>query len=139
VTTTRARRGLPLRLVGAALALAPAACATFGLHEPGTDDAPEVLVVSLDDVSIAVTPRQAARGRIGLEIVNRGMLEHAVRIVGPGVDEQATEFLGPTQHRRQWLRLGPGTYRLFCPDGDHAERGMWTQLIVTETPSWFRR
>ncbi|HVZ71143.1 MAG TPA: sulfocyanin-like copper-binding protein [Polyangia bacterium] len=123
----------------AAWLLVFAACAPLGVHRPGTPDTPEVLAVVLEDGSITVHPRQVARGKIGLDIENRGTLEHALRIVGPGVDEQSAEFLGPNEHRRRWLRLEPGTYRVFCPDGDHAERGMWAHIIVTEKPTWFRR
>jgi hypothetical protein len=59
--------------------------------------------------------------------------------VGPGTDEQSDEFLGQSEHRRVWLKLAPGSYRIFCPDGQHAEQGMWAGLVVTENPGWFRR
>jgi hypothetical protein len=132
----RALRGLA---VGALALAGLAACAPLGVHRPGSDDAPEVLDVELTEGHIAVTPPQVARGKVGFEITNRGVLEHAVRIVGPGVDEQSSEFLGPNEHRRVLMRLGAGTYRIFCPDGNHAEGGMWAHLVVTEKPSWFRR
>ena len=140
-TTRSTTLSAPLAVAALALAFAApgVACATLGLHRPGDDDRPEVLAVDLDDGSIALTPTQVARGKVELELTNRGKLEHALRIVGPGVDEQTAEFLGPGEHRRQPMRLGPGTYRVFCPDGDHAEHGMWARLVVTENASWFRR
>ena len=114
-------------------------CAQMGLYTPGNADAPELLRVVLTDSSIDVWPRLVARGKVGLEIVNDGQLEHGFRIVGPGTDEQSDEFLTPGEHRRVWLKLGPGTFRIFCPDGDHAERGMWARLVVADEVSWFRR
>jgi hypothetical protein len=125
-----------------ALALAVAAasgCASLGLQRPGSADAPEVLDVVLTDRSIDVWPRLVARGKVGLEIVNHGQLEHGFRIVGPGTDEQSDEFLTPGEHRRVWLKLGVGTFRIFCPDGNHADLGMWSRLVVIEDVSWFRR
>jgi hypothetical protein len=120
-------------------ALALAACAPLGIVQPGTPQAPEVLKVSLTDGSIAVRPRMVARGKIGLEVVNDGALEHGLHVVGPGVDEQSDEFLTPGQRRMMWLDLAPGTFRVSCPDGDHAERGMSAHFIVTDRASWFRR
>jgi hypothetical protein len=129
-------------LVACALALtlgsAPG-CAQLGLYQPGTADAPEVLEVSLRDDSILVRPRLVARGKVTLDIANDGTLEHGFRLVGPGVDEQSQEFLGPGDHRRVSFKLEPGTYRLFCPDGNHAALGMWAQLVVGASSSWFRR
>lgn len=116
-----------------------AGCAPLGVVQPGTPQAPEVLKVSLTDGSIVVRPRMVARGKVGLEVVNDGALEHGFHVVGPGVDEQSDEFLSPGQTRMMWLELAPGTFRVFCPDGDHAERGMSAHLIVTDRASWFRR
>ena len=114
-------------------------CATLGLQQPGTADAPEVLTVVLTDTSIDVWPSLVARGKVGLEIINGGQLEHGVHVIGPGTDEQSDEFLTTGEHRRLWLKLGPGTFRIFCPDGDHAARGMSARLVVTEDGRWFRR
>jgi uncharacterized cupredoxin-like copper-binding protein len=129
----RTRLALALGAAGAS------GCASVGLHRPGNEDAPEVVDVVLTDRSIDVSPSLVARGKIGLEIVNEGQLEHGFRIVGPGTDEQSDEFLTPGGHRRLWVKLGPGTFRLSCPDGNHAELGMWSRLVVTDDVSWFRR
>jgi uncharacterized cupredoxin-like copper-binding protein len=129
----RVTRRLALCAVGLA------ACAPLGIVQPGTPQAPEVLKVALTDGSTQVRPRMVARGKVGLEVSNDGTLEHGVHVVGPGVDEQSDEFLSPGQRRTMWLELAPGTFRVFCPDGDHAERGMSAQFVVTDRASWFRR
>jgi hypothetical protein len=132
---------MTVRRIGA-LALAAAVlggCVTLGLQRPGTEDAPEVLTVVLTDASIDVWPSLVARGKVGLEVINDGQLEHGFHIVGPGTDEQSDEFLTSGEHRRVWLKLGPGTFRIFCPDGDHAARGMSARLVVTDDARWFRR
>jgi Sulfocyanin (SoxE) domain len=141
VSSTRliSSRGAGRARIVALLLGATSGCAQLGLYRPGTADAPEVLDAVLTDTSIQLWPRQVARGKVNLEIVNQGLLEHGIRLVGPGVDEQSSELLGPGEHRRVSFKLGPGTYRLFCPDGNHAELGMWAQLVVGESPTWFRR
>jgi hypothetical protein len=128
-------------LVGgaAALALAAAGCAQLGLHRPADENTPETVRVELRDTRIDVSPHMVARGKVILEIENDGELEHGLRVVGPGVDEQSDEFLVPGQHRRVTMKLGEGTFRIFCPDGNHADLGMWSQIVVTDSSSWFRR
>ena len=121
------------------VAVSMASCATMARRAPGPDEATEVLAIDLVDDGLTLDPPQVARGRVTLDFTNRGRLEHAVRVVGPDIDEKVAEFLGPGEHRRQSLRLGPGTYRVFCPDGDHAEHGLSAQLVVTESPTAFHR
>jgi uncharacterized cupredoxin-like copper-binding protein len=79
------------------------------------------------------------RGKVTFEISNEGQLEHGLHIVGPGIDDQSDEFLVPGQHRSVTLKLGEGTYRLSCPDGNHADLGMWAKIEVTDSPGWARR
>jgi hypothetical protein len=124
--------------VGLALATLGAGCATLGLHEPGNADAPEVVNVVMSDHSIDVKPLIVARGKVGFELLNEGLLEHAFRIVGPGADEQFDGVV-PGQPRRVWVKLGVGTFRIFCPDGNHADLGMSSQLTVTDEVNSFRR
>ena len=133
----RASRARGARAVAAVLALG--GCATLGLYRPGTDDAPEVVTVTLTDSSIDVSPPLVGHGKVGLEVVNDGQLEHAFQVVGPGTDEHSDEFLTTGEHRRLWLKLAPGTFRVLCPDGDHAKRGMSARLTVTEDGRYFRR
>jgi hypothetical protein len=123
----------------AALVMAPGACAPLGLYARGTEDEPELVSVTLTDSAIVVTPGLVGRGKVVLEIRNDGQLEHAFHIAGPGTDEQSDEFLTTGQHRRMPIKLEPGTFRISCPDGDHAARGMSARLAVTDRVGWFRR
>jgi hypothetical protein len=126
-------------LAGLLALAAGAGCAPLGLLRPGDRDTPEVLDVVLRDDSIDVWPSLVGPGRLALEVSNRGALEHGFRVVGPGLDEPSDESLGPGEHRRMWLKVLPGTYRLFCPDGKHAAQGMSAALTVIEKIGWFRR
>lgn len=61
---------------------------------------------------------------------NKGSAVHALGIRGPGVDE-ATRQLEPGQGTVDLqARLRPGSYVLWCPVGDHRERGMEVDLLV---------
>jgi hypothetical protein len=131
------RRSARLWLV--AVAAAACGCASLGLRRPGTADDPELVDVVVTDTSLEVEPGLVGRGKIGLELVNNGQLQHAVRVVGPGVDERSDELLTPGARGRLWLKLGPGTYRIFCPDGDHADRGLSSSLVVGDDVNMFRR
>jgi hypothetical protein len=120
-------------------ALLASGCAPLGLYRPGTEDAPEIVNVTMTDTGIDVWPSLVARGKVTLEIRNDGQLEHAYHVTGPGTDEASEEFLTTGQHRRETYKLAPGTFRIFCPDGDHAKLGMDARLVVTERVGFFRR
>jgi hypothetical protein len=136
---TTAMLGAARARLAAALAFTALGCAPLGLVPPGTDDAPEVVNVVLYDASIDVWPRLVARGKVAFEIVDHGALAHGFRIVGRDVDETSDELLGPNEHRRLVIKLSAGSYRIFCPDGNHADLGVSAPLVVDESVSWFRR
>lgn len=115
------------------------ACATVGMHKPGSDLEPEVVDVELRDARLDLSPRQVGPGKVGLEVFNQGEIDHALRVTGPGIDEPVDTDVSPGQHRRIWVKLKPGTYRVFCPDGDHADKGVAADLSVTEDAGWHRR
>jgi hypothetical protein len=140
MTRAPSPRGLGARLaLFVALALSMSACAPLGVLPPGTPDAPENVAVVLYDAAIDVWPSLVGPGKVSFDIVNHGTLAHGFRVTGPGVDEQSDELFGPDEHRHLTVKLGPGTYRLFCPDADHLSRGMLARLVVTDSPVWFRR
>jgi hypothetical protein len=122
-------------LVLLAVAVAGAACGHLGGQRPADGDAPDVVQVRLYDRRIEVSPHMVARGKVVFEIVN----EDGVRVVGPGTDDQSDEFLVPGQRRSVPMKLGEGTFRIFCPDGNHADLGVWAQFEVVDSPGQFRR
>lgn len=61
---------------------------------------------------------------------NDGATAHSLAIRGPGVDE-ATRQLKPEKDTVDLqARLSPGSYVLWCPVGDHRERGMEVDLLI---------
>ncbi len=62
---------------------------------------------------------------------NSGEGEHAIEIEGEGIEEE-TEDIQPGESTLLEVNLDPGTYKLYCPVGDHEERGMVGTVTVEE-------
>jgi uncharacterized cupredoxin-like copper-binding protein len=62
---------------------------------------------------------------------NSGEAEHALEIEGEGIEEE-TEDIQPGESTLLEVNLDPGIYKLYCPVGDHEERGMVGTVTVEE-------
>ena len=62
------------------------------------------------------------------DVVNEGQAPHALEIEGVG--ESSTLAAG--EREPLVVTLTPGAYDLYCPVGDHVERGMKLQIEVVE-------
>lgn len=87
--------------------------------------------VSATEFALAAEPRDGLIPADYLIVLrNEGSAVHALAIRGPGVDEATPQVQpgeGPVELQ---ARLRPGSYVLWCPVGDHRDRGMETELIV---------
>lgn len=75
-------------------------------------------------------PRLAKAGVVDFEVRNTGKVPHALEIEGPG-GEVKTDTIAPG--RRVTLKADlsrPGTYKWYCPVGDHEDRGMTGKVSV---------
>ncbi len=68
-------------------------------------------------------------GKVRFVVENLGTSVHALEMTGNVLDVR-TEDLGPGRSRQIEVDLAPGTYRLFCPIGNHAAMGMAETLTV---------
>jgi plastocyanin len=68
-------------------------------------------------------------GETTFTVSNDGEFPHALEIEGNGIEEE-TEELGPGESGSVTVDLEPGEYELYCPVGDHRERGMVGTLVV---------
>lgn len=116
-------------------------CAALGFGSKSAPGEPEIVEIEVRDAQLDISPRTVSvgPGKIGLEIVNNGELEHDLRVEGPGLDEPSDTSIAPGQHRRTYIRVRGGTYRIFCPDANHAERGIDGKLVVNAEPRQFDR
>jgi uncharacterized cupredoxin-like copper-binding protein len=113
-------------------------CAALGLGSKSGPGDPEVVEVEVRDARLDVSPRKVNGEKVILQVVNNGELEHDLRVEGPGLDEPLDTAIAPGQHRRVELRVRGGSYRLYCPDANHAELGIDAKLTV-DAPSKFDR
>jgi uncharacterized cupredoxin-like copper-binding protein len=120
-----------IRAVPLVLVLVLAACAP-GEDEDRTPDAGEqVVAVTLTEHEIVVDG-SATAGEITFELSNDGDQTHGFVVTGPGVDETLTTDVRPGETERVTARLEAGTYMLWCPIGDHRDRGMEVELEIGE-------
>jgi uncharacterized cupredoxin-like copper-binding protein len=89
----------------------------------------EAISVSLIDGAIEM-PDSIAAGTVTFEVANDGTMEHSFEIEGQGVEEELEENLQPGESGSLTVELAPGEYRVYCPVGDHAARGMELTLTV---------
>jgi plastocyanin len=137
------RAGL-LAAAAAAASLAAAGCgeergaATRTTPDPAgevaTVDARAVAAaeVSLVDYALDVAdPRIGRAGAITFVATNDGLVRHALAVDAPA-GTRRTPALARGERAAFTVRLPPGTYKWYCPIGDHEERGMVGRVRVAE-------
>ncbi len=70
-------------------------------------------------------------GYITFEATNDGLVGHALAVDGPS-GPQRTRTLRPGERATITLFLPAGTYKWYCPIGDHEQRGMVGRVRVAE-------
>jgi hypothetical protein len=128
----------------AAASLATAGCgeergrATRTVPEPvGTVPAADRRAVALAPVSLveyaleAGLPRIGRAGVISFEATNDGTVRHALAVDAPA-GQVRTRALRRGERAVMSVRLPPGTYKWYCPIGDHEQRGMVGRVRVAE-------
>jgi hypothetical protein len=125
-----------IRAALASLVLLAAACSPDDTHDTvgqGTAPPGDFLVpVTLTEHEIDL-PETAPAGALTFQLNNQGQQSHSFVIEGDGVDEQIDIELRPGETRNFTVALEPGTYIVWCPIGDHRERGMEAQIEITES------
>lgn len=122
------------RLATAIGALAAVAALTGCASEKETAP-PQVPTLSLrlTDFDISPTsPTVDKPGEVFLRIRNDGRSVHVLAVDGPE-GEARTDPIKPGSGATLRVALNePGTYRMYCPLADHAERGMRGSITVND-------
>jgi plastocyanin len=119
-------------LLVVALALLAAGCGGGdgeGDDEATGDAAAQTIQVSATDFQFDPADLTADAGEISFELTNDGEAPHALEIEGNGVEE-ASDTIDPGASTTLTVELEDGTYEIYCPVGDHADRGMVGTLTV---------
>jgi plastocyanin len=87
--------------------------------------------VSLTDFRLPRNVRVPRGGVIAFEATNDGQSPHALAVNGPA-GQARTQTLKPGERTTVEVRLPPGTYKWYCPVGDHERRGMVGRVRVAE-------
>lgn len=120
------RARLSVAALGVVAALAVAGCGGGG---EDADTPPRLEATEFEFSPAEVT---VERGEHEFQIVNRGEVEHALEIHTPG-GEVETERVAPGESARVTANLSEtGIYDLYCPVGDHRQRGMEGRVTVEE-------
>lgn len=128
----------------AAVSLAAAGCGEERGHATRTVPAPVGTVPAVDPRAVATVtvslveyalradrPRVGRAGVIAFDVTNDGLLRHALAVDAPA-GQVRTRALRPGQRTAFSVRLPPGTYKWYCPIGDHEQLGMVGRLRVAE-------
>lgn len=118
----------------AVLALLAAGCGGYGDgdEETGAPAGTPVRTITIEETDFALDPNSVALetpGTYAFEVVNEGQVSHALEIEGEGIEEE-TETLDPGERASLSVELEAGSYELYCPVGNHRERGMTGKIEI---------
>jgi uncharacterized cupredoxin-like copper-binding protein len=93
-----------------------------------------VKTIRVKETEFALKPAEITLEKPGtylFKAVNSGGTVHALEVEGQGIEEE-TEQIQPGQSAELKVKLGAGTYELYCPVDGHKEEGMEGKVIVKE-------
>ena len=124
-----------LALLLAALAI-PLAAGCGGDEDDGGNGAQatdgggaQTIQVSATEFAFDPSDIAAEPGEVTFELTNDGGAPHALEIEGNGVEESSDTIDGGDSTSLT-VDLEDGTYEIYCPVGDHRDRGMVGTLTV---------
>jgi plastocyanin len=120
----------------AALGLLLTGCGGDDTDEDGGASAETpIRTITVEESDYALDPGSLHIQRAGtyaFRAVNKGRVGHALEIEGEGIEEETT-VLGPGEEATLTVELQEGSYELYCPVGDHKDRGMTAKVGVVES------
>lgn len=109
---------------------APVTEPTGSAPPPAAASAP--VTARLTEYTIELSQQSFKPGTYTFAASNEGIAPHALEIEGPGGVEEATDTLSGGQSADLTVSLQrPGSYKVYCPVGNHEQQGMATTITVT--------
>jgi plastocyanin len=93
-----------------------------------------VKTIRIEETEFELKPAEITLDKPGTYVfkaVNSGDTVHALEVEGEGIEEE-TEEIEPGQSAELKVKLKAGTYELYCPVGDHKEKGMEGAVKIEE-------
>ncbi len=121
-----------LTALAAALMLGLAACGGDDDDEDAAPSAPVLETIPITETDFKLDPSSIKVDEAGVytfRVVNEGDTTHALEVEGEGLEEE-TRDLAPGESAELTVELEAGKYELYCPVGDHADRGMTGSVTV---------
>jgi uncharacterized cupredoxin-like copper-binding protein len=102
-----------------------------GGQEPSAGGGGETLDVSLVDFRIEPTNATVQAGEVTFNVSNDGEAPHNLEVEGPTGEAELEQDLAPGESGELTVDLSePGTYKWYCPVGDHESLGMVGEVTV---------
>jgi hypothetical protein len=93
--------------------------------------APKPVTVTLREYEVGM-PHTLAPGAYLFTVRNEGSEPHSFEIEGNTMEVSLPTEVQPGETQTLPVDLAPGTYKVYCPVGEHDERGMQMSLTVSE-------
>jgi plastocyanin len=91
----------------------------------------ETVKVSATDFKFDPSDPTVAPGEVTFDVTNDGETTHNLEVEGPSGEAELPEDLQPGDSGSVSVDLGePGTYKFYCPVGNHEELGMVGEVTV---------
>ena len=90
--------------------------------------------IEVNETEFSLEPANITLNQPGTYVfraVNAGNAVHSLEIEGQGIEEE-TPNIQAGESSELKVNLDPGTYKLYCPIGNHEERGMVGTVTVQE-------
>lgn len=113
---------VPVFLLGLAVAV--------GSETPKDEKTEAPVEIRLSEYAIEM-PGTLPPGPTTFLIQNQGGKQHSFKIEGPGIDVMVDALIKPRTTTTLLVTLQPGEYKVYCPMGNHAAKGMTTTLVVS--------
>jgi plastocyanin len=124
------RHTVGLVAAGIAISLALAGAAASALMAHRSTRAMR-LTVTESEYKIAIAPATLQAGTATIVVRNHGKLAHALDISGRGLKTVKVPPIASGKSRTVTVKLGGGTFKLWCPIPGHAALGMTRSLTVS--------
>jgi len=99
-----------------------------------TDKASQAVDVRLSEYAIDM-PHTLPPGPTTFTLHNVGRKSHRFKLQGPGIEaDLMSAAVDPGHTGSLEVTLQPGEYKVFCPIGSHAVKGMTMTLVVAAKP-----